>query len=423
MGAAATRRHTRPRHAGHHTLGSRGPISQVPGTARATPCFNGWPPSECPVSHPTPDVLLHTPLHALHRAIGARMVPFAGYDMPVQYPAGILAEHKHTRSAAGLFDVSHMGQLRLTGADAAAALETLVPVDVVDLAPFKQRYALFTNAQGGILDDLMITRRESDLFVVVNAACKAQDIAHLRAHIGARCGIEVLSDHALLALQGPLAATALARLAPAVTQLTFMTGMHVTLEGAPCFVTRSGYTGEDGFEISVPGTHAEALARALLAQPEVQPVGLGARDTLRLEAGLCLYGHDIDTTTTPVEAALTWAMQKVRRAGGARAGGYPGAAVIDAQLATGAARKRVGLLGREKLPVREGAELFDADGRAVGRVTSGGFGPAANACIAMGYVAAASAALGSELFADVRGKRLPMTVSAMPFAPHRYFRG
>jgi aminomethyltransferase len=367
--------------------------------------------------------LLKTPLHALHRELGARMVPFAGYDMPVQYPSGILAEHRHTRDAAGLFDVSHMGQLRLTGADAAAALETLVPVDVIDLPPMKQRYALFTNDAGGILDDLMITRREGDLFVVVNAACKAADIAHLRARIGARCGIEVLDDRALLALQGPKAVDALKRLAPGVDELVFMTGGHFALEGADCFITRSGYTGEDGFEISVPASHAEAVARALLAQHEVKPIGLGARDTLRLEAGLCLYGHDIDTATTPVEAALTWAMQKVRRPGGARAGGFPGAEVILAQLERGAPRKRVGLLGRDKLPVREGAPLADASGKTVGKVTSGGFGPTANACIAMGYVEAAHAANGTELFAQVRDKRVPMTVSAMPFAPHRYHRG
>ena len=367
--------------------------------------------------------LAHTPLHALHLELGARMVPFAGYDMPVQYPAGIVAEHTACRTGAALFDVSHMGQLLLEGADAAAALETLVPVDVQGLAVNKQRYAFFTNDAGGILDDLMITRREHDLMLVVNAACKEADTAHLQQHIGARCRITPLPDRALLALQGPLAVEALARLAPGVRALTFMTGGAFTLEGAECYLTRSGYTGEDGFEISVPAEAAERLARALLAQPEVQPAGLGARDTLRLEAGLCLYGHDIDTTTTAVEAGLTWAIQKVRRAGGDRAGGYPGAAVLDAQLANGPARKRVGLVGLERVPVREGAPLVSADGRAVGRVTSGTVGPTVKQPIAMAWLETALAAPGTEVFAEVRGKRVPMRVAAMPFAPHRYHRG
>ena len=367
--------------------------------------------------------LAHTPLHALHLELGARMVPFASYDMPVQYPARIVAEHTPCRSGAALFDVSHMGQLLLEGPDAAAALETLVPVDVQGLAVNKQRYAFFTNDAGGILDDLMITRREHDLMLVVNAACKEADTAHLQQHIGARCRITPLPDRALLALQGPLAVEALARLAPGVRALTFMTGGACTLEGAECYLTRSGYTGEDGFEISVPAEAAERLARALLAQPEVQPAGLGARDTLRLEAGLCLYGHDIDTTTTAVEAGLTWAIQKVRRAGGDRAGGYPGATVVDAQLANGPARKRVGLVGLERVPVREGAPLVSADGRAVGRVTSGTVGPTVKQPIAMAWLETALAAPGTEVFAEVRGKRVPMRVAAMPFAPHRYHRG
>ena len=367
--------------------------------------------------------LAQTPLHALHVELGARMVPFAGYDMPVQYPAGIVAEHTACRTAAALFDVSHMGQLLLEGPNAATALETLVPVDVQGLAVNKQRYAFFTNDAGGILDDLMITRREHDLLLVVNAACKAADTAHLQQHIGARCRITPLPDRALLALQGPLAVEALARLAPGVRALTFMTGGAFTLEGAECYLTRSGYTGEDGFEISVPAEAAERLARALLAQPEVQPAGLGARDTLRLEAGLCLYGHDIDTTTTAVEAGLTWAIQKVRRAGGDRAGGYPGATVVDAQLANGPARKRVGLVGLERVPVREGAPLVSADGRAVGRVTSGTVGPTVKQPIAMAWLETALAAPGTEVFAEVRGKRVPMRVAAMPFAPHRYHRG
>jgi aminomethyltransferase len=374
--------------------------------------------------------LLQTPLHALHLELGARVVPFAGYAMPVQYPAGLMAEHRQCRNSAALFDVSHMGQLRLIGPEAAAALETLVPVDVIDLPAGKQRYAFFPNAEGGLLDDLMITRPGADaaamfgdLFVVVNAGCKAADIAHLQAHIGSRCEVRPLPERALLALQGPQAATTLARLNPATSALTFMTGGLFDLVGAPCFVTRSGYTGEDGFEISVHEEHAEALARALLAQPEVQAAGLGARDTLRLEAGMCLYGHDINETTTPVEAALTWAIQKVRRAGGARAGGYPGAAVIDAQLSSGASRKRIGLVGRERAPVREGTPIVSADGSALGVVTSGTLGPTVNIPIAMAYLPTALAVAGTEVFAEVRGKRLPMTVSPMPFTPNCYYRG
>jgi aminomethyltransferase len=382
------------------------------------------------MSAPHASTLLQTPLHALHLELGARMVPFAGYAMPVQYPTGLIAEHRQCREAAALFDVSHMGQLRLIGADAAAALETLVPVDVIDLAPGKQRYAFFTNEQGGLLDDLMITRPAAtdapafgDLFVVVNAGCKDADIAHLQAHIGQRCEVRPLPDRALLALQGPQAAQALGRLHPGVHALTFMTGAGFELAGAACFVTRSGYTGEDGFEISVPAHQAEALARALLAQPEVKPAGLGARDTLRLEGGMCLYGHDIDSNTTPVEAGLSWAIQKVRRAGGARAGGYPGAAVIDAQLAGGTTRKRVGLVGLERAPVREGTPIVAADGTALGTVTSGTLGPTANQPVAMAYLATSHTAVGTEVFAQVRGKRLPMRVVAMPFAPHRYHRG
>lgn len=367
--------------------------------------------------------LLKTPLHALHLELGAKMVPFGGYDMPVQYPLGLMGEHKHTRAAAGLFDVSHMGQVRLVGADAAAALETLVPVDIVDLGVFKQRYALFTNDEGGILDDLMVCRRPDDLFVVVNAGCKVQDIAHLQARIGGRCEVIPMPEQALLALQGPEAVTVLSRLNPAVAQLTFMTGGFFELDGIPTFLTRSGYTGEDGYEISVHQDQAEALARKLLAHAEVKPIGLGARDSLRLEAGLCLYGHDIDTTTTPVEASLTWAIQKVRRAGGARAGGYPGAAAIDQQLAEGASRKRVGLISNERMPVREGAKLVDASGAEVGVVTSGTVGPTVGKPVALAYVAKEHAALGTELFALVRDKRTPMTVSATPFTPNRYYRG
>ncbi len=367
--------------------------------------------------------LARTPLHALHVELGARMVPFAGYEMPVQYPTGIIKEHLHTRTAAGLFDISHMGQVRLSGAEAAAALEALVPVDVVDLGVGRQRYALFTNETGGILDDLMIANFGDHLFLVVNAACKAQDLDHLRTHLSDRCKVEALTDRALLALQGPQAGAVLARLAPDTAPMTFMTVGRVSLAGAPCFVSRSGYTGEDGFEISVPAERAEALARALLAEPEVAPIGLGARDSLRLEAGLCLYGHEIDTTTTPVQADLAWALSKSRRTGGARPGGYPGAAAILRQLEEdGVARKRVGLQPQGRMPVREGSELIEAGGRVVGKVTSGGFGPTVGAPVAMGYVEAAFAAAGTALHASVRNQPVPVSVAAIPFVPTRYKR-
>ena len=316
-----------------------------------------------------------------------------------------------------------MGQLRLVGDDAAAALETLVPVDVVGLAEGKQRYALFTDDSGGILDDLMVTRRADHLFLVVNAGCKVADVDHLRAEIGRRCAIEPMPEHALLALQGPAAGAVMQRLSPSLAQLTFMSGAAARITKINCFATRSGYTGEDGFEISVAGEYAEALARALLAAPEVKAAGLGARDTLRLEAGLCLYGHDIDTSTTPIEAALTWAIQKVRRPGGARAGGYPGAATIERQLASGTARKRVGLVGLDRAPVREGAAIVDEGGGAIGRVTSGTVGPSVGKPVALAYVPSALAAVGTPLDADLRGKRQPMQVATLPFMPHRYFRG
>jgi aminomethyltransferase len=367
--------------------------------------------------------LLQTPLHALHRELGAKMVAFAGYDMPVSYPAGILAEHRHCRDSAALFDVSHMGQVRLSGDDAARALESLVPVDIVDLTPGRQRYGFFTNASGGIADDLMITRRADDLLLIVNAACKDVDIRLRQTNIGHRCTVQPLPDRALLALQGPKAAAAIGRLAPDLTKLTFMTGAHVSIAGVACFATRSGYTGEDGYEISVPAPQAEALARALLALPEVKAAGLGARDTLRLEAGLCLYGHDINATTTPIEAGLAWAIQKVRRVGGARHGGYPGASVIDAQLNGGTSTRRVGLLGLERMPVREGATIVDAHGHKLGHVTSGTLAPTVGKPIAMAYLAANHALASHEVYAEVRGKRQPMRVSAMPFNPHRYFRG
>ncbi len=394
------------------------------------------PPSkESALSDTAPTApLQHTPLHDLHLRLGARMVPFAGYAMPVQYPSGLMAEHKHCREAAALFDVSHMGQVKLFGVDAAAALETLVPMDIIGLGEGKQRYAFFTNTAGGLMDDLMVTRPAradagdaengfGDLFLVVNAGCKDADIRHLQTRIGRRCRVQPLPDRALLALQGPQAVAALARLNPAVTQLVFMTGGAFDLVGSRCFVTRSGYTGEDGFEISVPASHAEALAEALLAQPEVKPAGLGARDTLRLEAGLCLYGHDINEQTSPVEAGLSWAIQKVRRPGGAREGGYLGTPVVERHLSGSAARKRVGLLGQERVPVREGCAIVDAAGTPLGTVTSGTLGPSVNQPVAMAYLPLTHTAPQTLVYAEVRGKRLPMHVVPMPFHPHRYHRG
>ena len=382
----------------------------------------------------TPDDLLKVPLNDLHIALGARMVPFAGYSMPVQYPQGLMAEHKHTRTAAGLFDVSHMGQLRLVGPDAAAAFESLIPVDVINLAVGKQRYGLLLNDEGGIIDDLMFVNRDyangGDLFVIVNGACKVGDIAHIQAKIGGRCQVIPMPERALLALQGPQAVTALSRLAPGVEKLVFMTGGNFTVntgsQKIDVFLTRSGYTGEDGFEISVHASEALALANALLAQPEVKPIGLGARNSLRLEAGLPLYGNDIDSSTTPVEAGLQWAMQKVRRTGGARAGGFPGASKILAQLgceAGSVTRKRVGLKALERVPVREHIELQSLSGEHLGEVTSGLLGPTIDQPVAMGYVPPSFATLGTQVNAIVRGKPVKMEVVAMPFVPTNYFRG
>jgi aminomethyltransferase len=370
-----------------------------------------------------------TPLHALHVARGGKMVPFAGYDMPVQYPAGVLREHLHTRSCAGLFDVSHMGQIALRAKsgraeDAALALERLVPQDIVAVAPGRQRYAQFTNEAGGILDDLMVANFGDHLFLVVNAACKAADEAHLREKLSDSCIIENLADRALIALQGPKAESALAKFCADVPAMKFMDTGPRRVAGFDCYVSRSGYTGEDGFEISVPAEHAAALATALLDNSDVLPIGLGARDSLRLEAGLCLYGHDIDTTTTPVEAALEWSIQKSRRNGGARAGGFPGAAKILAQLEEGAPRRRVGLKAEGRAPVREGAALF-ADSTStekIGKVTSGGFGPSLNAPVAMGYLPSSLAAVGTAVFAEVRGQRLPLKVASTPFVPNTYKR-
>jgi len=375
------------------------------------------------------EALKHTPLHALHMELRARMVPFAGYDMPVQYPPGVLKEHLHTRAGAGLFDVSHMGQIVMRAKsgdvrDAARALERLVPVDILDLAPGRLRYAFFTNAHGGILDDLMVANCGDHLTLVVNAACKATDEAHLRGQLGKECEVERL-DRALIALQGPKAETALAILAPECTSMRFMDVRTLTLMGAECMVSRSGYTGEDGYEISTPADIAREIAEELLANADVAPIGLGARDSLRLEAGLCLYGSDIDDKTTPVEAGLSWAIQKERRSGGAREGGFPGAEIILGQLKHGTPRHRVGLRPEGRAPVRASAPLYvqaDASAR-IGSVTSGGFGPSLNAPIAMGYLAAALAVPGTRVFAEVRGNRLPIAVTALPFIVPKYKRG
>jgi len=364
--------------------------------------------------------LKRTPLHALHVELGARMVPFAGYDMPVQFAGGIIAEHGHTRSAAALFDVSHMGQVRLDGADAAAAMESLVPGDLAGLDSGRMRYTQFTNAAGGILDDLMVTNAGDHLFVVVNASRKEADIAHMQTALAGRVGLEVLADRALLALQGPKAAEVLARFAPDCGGLVFLAGARLAVDGIDCFVTRSGYTGEDGFEISVPDSEAERLARRLLGEDEVAPAGLGARDSLRLEAGLCLYGHDIDEQTTPVEAALAWSIGKRRR----EEGGFPGDDVIRRQLQEGVARRRVGIRPDGRAPAREGAAIY-ADEKmavAVGRVTSGGFGPTIGAPVAMGYVEQAHAEPGTPLVLEVRGKPLPARVAPLPFVKPNYHR-
>ncbi len=365
-------------------------------------------------------------LHDLHLSLGGKMVPFAGYEMPVQYAAGVMKEHLHTRAAAGLFDVSHMGQviLRPKGdmASLCAAFEAMMPVDVAGLAQGRQRYGLFTNETGGILDDLMFANRGDHLFVVVNAACKEADVAHMQAHLSAVAEVQPVTDRALLALQGPLAEAALSGLVPQVAVMRFMDVAVVDTVFGALWISRSGYTGEDGFEISVPDGGALGLAQALLARDGVMPIGLGARDSLRLEAGLCLYGHDIDTGTSPVEAGLNWAIQKVRRTGGARAGSFPGDARILAELADGPERQRVALRPDGRAPMREGTAIFAPDGTPVGSVTSGGFGPSVEAPIAMGYVATAYATPGTPLEAEVRGKRLPLTVSTLPFHPTTYKR-
>lgn len=373
--------------------------------------------------------LKRTPLHALHKSLGGKMVPFAGYEMPVQYSAGVLKEHLHTRQNAGLFDVSHMGQLALRARsgrveDAAIAIETLVPQDFLGLSAGRQRYAQFTNDAGGILDDLMVANFGDHLFIVVNAACKDADEVHLRKHLSKACEIQPLPNRALLALQGPKAESVLSKLCSDIATMRFMDSGPRKLNGFDCFVSRSGYTGEDGYEISVPEQHAESIATLLLEDPDVMPIGLGARDSLRLEAGLCLYGHDIDESTTPVEGALEWSIQKSRRTGGSRAGEFPGAEIILAQFADGASRRRVGLRPEGRAPVREGALLFSnqTSTEQIGLVTSGGFGPSLNAPIAMGYVPRSLSTIGTQIFAEVRGQRVPMRIAATPFVPNTFKR-
>ncbi|MBR2514495.1 MAG: glycine cleavage system aminomethyltransferase GcvT [Halomonas sp.] len=367
--------------------------------------------------------LNRTPLHALHTKLGAKMVPFAGYDMPVQYPLGVKKEHEHTRQRCGLFDVSHMGQILVSGKDVAKALETLIPADLVGLKKGEQRYGLFTSTDGGIIDDLMAVNSGDHFYLVVNAACKDQDIAHLRTNLGATHEIEVL-DRGLLALQGPEARDVMARLCPEACELTFMQHGRFTLAGQDVWISRSGYTGEDGFEISVSSEGCEALAEQLLAEPEVEAIGLGARDSLRLEAGLCLYGHDMDLATTPVEAGLIWAIGKPRRHGGERSAGFPGADLILHQVdAKDHIRKRVGLVAEGRAPVREGSVLVDEAGNEIGVVTSGGFGPSVGKPVALGYVKREWEAPESVVYALVRGKQLPMVVTATPFVKPGYYRG
>jgi aminomethyltransferase len=371
--------------------------------------------------------LLKTPLHHAHVAAGGKMVGFAGYDMPVQYPMGIMAEHNWTRESAGLFDVSHMGQAYLVAADGrhetvAAAIEALIPADILNLAPGQQRYSQLLNAEGGILDDLMVTRHADPanagaLILVVNAACKEQDYAHIAAGLPAGVVLKRRDDQALLALQGPKAAAVLSALAPGVDSMPFMSARDVTIDGVHAYVSRSGYTGEDGYEISMKADDAGRIWGLLLADDHVKPIGLGARDSLRLEGGLCLYGHDIDTTTSPVEGALTWSIQKRRR----DEGGFPGAARVQRELNDGTNRLRVGIQPEGRQPAREGAEVFK-DGRKIGVVTSGGFGPTVNGPVGMGYVETAFAAPGTPVTLMVRGKELPAHVAKLPFVPNRFFR-
>lgn len=371
--------------------------------------------------------LRQTALHTLHVSLGAKMVSFAGYEMPVQYRLGVMKEHLHTRAKAGLFDVGHMGQVIIRGDSyeaAARGLEALIPIDIIGLALNRQRYGFFTNAEGGIEDDLMLANRGDHVFVVVNAACKAADIAAIKAAVEPDVKVTELTDRALLALQGPSAERVLSALDPRARDMAFMDVVNLDLNGIEAWVSRSGYTGEDGYEISVPADGAEVIAQALLDHPDVEPIGLGARDSLRLEAGLCLYGHDIDNATTPVEAGLTWAIQRVRRVGDDRAGGFPGADRILHEIENGVSRHRVGLLPEGRAPMREGVPLFamEDDEEAIGAVTSGGFGPTVGGPVAMGYVAANYATPDTTIFGELRGKRLPVTVAKLPFVPANFKR-
>ncbi len=367
--------------------------------------------------------LLTTPLDALHRELGARMVPFAGYDMPVQYPTGIIKEHLHTREAAGLFDVSHMGQVVVAGEGAAAMLESLVPVDIEGLGLNRQTYALFTNDRGGVLDDLIITRWDEDrFFLVVNAACKSQDIAHLRSHLGDR-ELTVLENRGLLALQGPAAREVMRKLCPEAAELVFMQGCRATIAGVEAYITCSGYTGEDGFEISVSADAAEEVARSLLADDQVWPIGLGARDSLRLEAGLCLYGHELTEDIDPVQAGLMWSVSKARRPDGERPGGFPGAGVIFDRMANSTPRRRVGLVMEGKRPMREGQKVLSEQGEPIGEICSACYGSSVGGPIAMAFVQRDQGEPGTRLLVEVRDKQLPVTVTRMPFTPQRYYRG
>lgn len=380
------------------------------------------------------DKLLVTPLHDIHLAASAKMVPFAGYSMPVNYPTGIIAEHRHCRTQAGLFDVSHMGQILVHGDNIAASLESLIPVDLVGLQPGKQKYGLLLNDRGGIEDDLMVINRGDHFMLIVNAACKQADLALLQGTLGDRLKFELLQQRALIALQGPAAASVLAELEHVsagnggeieslLNQTRFMDVIDLSICDADCIASRSGYTGEDGFEISVHGDHAETVANNLLTDHRVISIGLGARDSLRMEAGLCLYGQDLSDTITPVEAGLKWALSPVRRSGGERAGGFPGDSLILDQLSKGTGKRLVGLLPEGKAPVRNGAALADAEGRNIGIVTSGGFSPSLERPISMGYVATELASPGTALQAEVRGKLLPVSVTTLPFVPHQYYRG
>lgn len=367
--------------------------------------------------------LLTTPLDALHRELGAKMILFAGYDMPVQYPQGIIKEHLHTRSLAGLFDVSHMGQVVVSGRDSAAMLESLVPADLEGLEVGAQTYTLFTNDRGGILDDLIVTRwSDEEFFLVVNAACKDQDIAHLRAHLGEN-SLMVMADQALLALQGPSAREIVKTLFPGAEQLTFMHGCHTLWEGIDIYISCSGYTGEDGFEVSIPGVNAQALARKILEFPAAMFIGLGARDSLRLEAGLCLYGHELSVDIDPVQAGLLWSISKTRRVSGARPGGFPGTSVIFERIESSTALKRVGLKVDGKRPVREGQAVLGANGEAVGKICSAAYGASVGGPIAMAYIHRDLGEPGTALSVDVRGKTIPVTVARLPFNPQHYFRG